>query len=126
MQGLIQVGFLLRGQRPPPARPNQSSQPGLQKLEVGGGIWKLQRIEACGYTVAQRQVLPTQRPNQDFQASILVEYHLGHTLAVQHVNQKADENSLAGAGRPANEGMTGILRARTLPLRRIARVQGEE
>src|SRR6186713_1067313 len=98
MQRLVEVCLLSRRQVTSVTWTHQRPEPCFEKLEVGCGIRQLEWVEAGGLAVGQRQVLASQSPHENLQASVLVEHDLRHALPVQHGYQEADEHCLAGAG----------------------------
>ena len=90
-----------------------------------GVAGSLQRIEAGRLPALQCAILPAERPHQNLKSPVLVEDDLSGSLAGQHRDQEADEDGLAGAGRPADERVARILARPAFRVLGIARMERE-
>src|SRR6185437_7407427 len=88
-----------------------------------GPARQLQGVETRGEPIAQRQILAAECLYQALESAVLVEQHLGDTLARQHRDQKSNQHRLTRARRSADEGVTGIAPAIAVGL--VAGVQRE-
>ncbi len=123
-QGLIEIGLLARRERRR-RRSHEQPQPASSGTRYFAGVWcKLQRVESGG--LAAPAAADTSPPSA--RTRISRPRSLSKSTCVtprrgQHRDQEADEDGLAGAGRPADEGVAGVLAAAAVRIGGVAGVQ---